>query len=56
MYPEYIKEGIEPLGKKGNIVLYAQLIRVWGVVVMDKWFYHNQLMELLDDRTTYNRF
>lgn len=52
--PEYITEGIKSLKNKKNIII-RPADKGGGVVVMDKSYYHNQLMEFLGDQTTYKR-
>lgn len=52
--PEYNREGIESLEGRNDIII-RPADKGGGVVVSDKQFYHNQLMELLGDKTTYKQ-
>lgn len=52
--PDYIRDGIKSLEERCDIII-RPADKGGGVVVMDKSFYHNQLLVLLGDQTTYKK-
>lgn len=52
--PDYIINGIKSLEKKKDIII-RPADKGGGVVILEKTFYHKQLVDMLGDRTTYCR-
>lgn len=54
MNPKHIMEGIKALENRKDVIIHPA-DKGGGVVVMDKTYYHSQLLDMLQDENTYQQ-